>query len=759
MVHTFLLFLRLLEYRGLLQNRLRHLDNDQLSSPDADLSFDLSGPPAVASDRRYSNNSERTDMRQVVADLARRWEQHDSITRREIFGQEPLTDAHNSSAIEYENQSAIEFENQSAIESENQSAIGQSASQCLQSDNTSVDDDSTSHSPSHSPSHSSHSSYSSHSSHSQDSSFHESHDSGNGGVYDPYRPALSRLVPGDAMRLVALPPAAKFRDLVRLVPVGATLVHGLESSRRYKNNLAGVLENILVVACCSEIMMYDLDHLHMPNKSPRLRFDTRPAFTSTAARVILTWPHFPHTINALKVCSSWVDGPAVGVCVDDGSVLVWNAKTLYREMERNKSGRLFGLRLAPDFSLQVDASAWGLDFASACDEHGSLHHVVVVSANSQKVTLLYSEGNGKFAHVSMEALLHNIPDVSVVKYRIHEGKHRVKVCATSILGELVILEFGFERKKVDESESEGNETEDVERGPDNHGESTTSQDSHDPLFSNVELTVFFSTPKLIRQTQLPADGWTCKPIAARYFKPVQSLRAMTGDPSIVEETEMSHILAELRIVNMTADPVTTSHVGGAARWQFFGSPVLTFSPDDTEAKLVDAQVDYNHMRMAYELQCRNIGTSSKYSVTDSPDDVFIAISTDTRLGLMREDSLFCHAATKRLFTLDIPQNEDTRWCDRLLITLLIPDLLCFVAASQSGLVSIMRLCQHRGLYGMRQEHVFPNALSLVVAEHSLRTLIGLCCRNTSPSSEYPRFHLYVVYSDGLVLTYELTAEI
>lgn len=706
------------------------------------------------SDRRYSNNSERNP-NVVPIKLAqlrsaynsyRVWERHDTTTMREITPPDEFAEESENEHEEREQES--EQENNGTNENvqkrnkqdedQNENAQSHNSVECQalnvqsESDNESVQNDSANESE-----YESESENESENENEEESKLeHHQDECGNGGIYDPFRPGLSLLDPGETMRLLSLPPAAKFRDPVHLQPLGSSVVTGLESSRRYKNNLAGVLSHkdhgrALVVACGSELLVYQFDPLcHTPRKNPSLRFDTRPPFTLNLDQAALTWPYYPHTINSLKVCELWIDGAAVGVCVDDGNVLVWHAKTLFQEINRKSvlgADRFFRLKIAPDINLRVQASAWGIDFASACDGTEE-NHVLAVSANSQDITLFYHQQDGTFAEVVSHPILHNIPEVSFATYTVEKGLHRALVCAPSISAELVMFEFVFHT-----------------------GESASSQEE-------ATNTCEFDEPTVVLRTDLGSDCWTAKPVHSRYFKPVQSLRAMTGDPFIDDEVEVSQILVELSITEMSVDPRKSSAVGGAARWQFFDSPVVSLSNDpelSCSSKFSDFDKDHERMHLAYKSQCKENSDSALAAVTD----FLVAVSTESRLGLFSAETFFCHAATKKLFTLDIPSNEDTKWCDRILLTLVIPELLSFVAASQSGLVSIMRLCQHRGLYGMRQEHLFPNALGLAVAENRLRTITGMCARNISVAPEYPRFCLYIVYSDGLVLTYELSAEV
>lgn len=630
----------------------------------------------TASDRRYSNNSERrpnprleaTDGKLTSQQAYRFWEQHDAVTKREISPERDDIDEDNM----------------------------------------------------------------------EDGSH-------TGGLYQPFRPGLTALATEDAMRLLRLPPAAKYRDLLNLIPVGARISQGLESSRKYKNNLSSTIHaggcDYLVVCCRSEILVYDFNpQTQSPEKSPSLRFDTRPPFTSTSDRIMLTWPYFPHTINAMRSVDLWIKGPAVGICTDDGSILIWHSQTLAQEVTRLKSvrpptgdpdSRFYGLKLAADVDIKMDSSAWGLDFASAADSKGNKHHILAVSANSQSASLFYYDQN-QFHRVQTHQVLHNIPEVSFVSYTIEDGEHTVFLSCASISGELLLFKFTFRIV----------------------GEKTAPTGEWPKRLGRV----VFDEPYVVRRTNLGSDCWTTKPIHKRYFRPVQSIRAMTGDPFIDDDMEAKQILGESALLGMAQDPLKTANLGTAASWQFFESPVVCLEAsevlhhhEEDTSKFTSVDEEYRRIHQIVKAQC----ITQNETVSKPLEDVILAVSTDKRVGLFRADSLLCIAATKQLFTLDIPQNEDTRWCNRISISQVIPEILCFIAVTQLGLVTIMRLCEHRGLYGMRQEHLFPNALSLAVGESTLRTITGLAVRNMSVLPLCPRFFLYLTYSDGLMVTYEL----
>lgn len=632
------------------------------------------------SDRRYSNNTERTNQEKDLYEEARaaiandysQWEQHDDLTRRET--------AHVSSV--------------DAVHDE--SSDGEDR---------------------------------------------------NGGVYEPYRPGLSMLSSLNPMQLLEIQPAAKFRDSLKLTGVKAEVLSGLENSRKLKNNMATVIlgcdEDFLVTCCMSEILLFDFDpETHAPINQPVLRFETRPPFTSTAQRILLTWPYYPHTLNSVRSVDDWIDGGALCVASDDGSVHIWNVGTLTEQVSRLKLGsktsepRLYGLRIVADYTLGLESSAWGIDLASTKDDNGEQHHIVVASSNSQNVTLFYHhKQTNTFHKIVSHQLLHNIPEISVLKYLIESELHSVVVSCCSISGELVLFLFTFRLAESGE---------------------TCPSDSTYPIRVGP---VIFDEPRILRRTSLDSDCWTTKPISSKFFKLVQSIRAMSGDPTIDDEAEAAQILTESKIMGVEPNSMLSESLGISTAWQFFDSPVVTFATNvmgnrDDTSKFTSVDEECRRIHQAYRMKC---GKTDEHHAK-CLQDTFLAVSTDSRLGLFRADTLFCSAATRRVFTLELPLNEETKWCNRILITHVIPELLCFIAATQLGLVTIMRLCRHRGIYGMRQEYLFPNALSLLVAESTLRSLTGLSVRNMSLSQDRPRFFVYVLYSDGLVLTYKLESD-
>lgn len=341
----------------------------------------------------------------------------------------------------------------------------------------------------------------------------------------------------------------------------------------------------------------------------------------------------PHTINYIKV-SEFLGKKVLGACMDDGLIQIWYVETILEQIQRfkNKSNvtnndgieevrveirrddtaasivesvvsreelernqrdreltpgstdddelssqfiyltnRFFGLKIKPEFTLKMGSSCWGLDFLPS-------HNMLVASDNCQNITLFYYDPyDERFYHVATHQLLHNIPEVAFLD-QTDDDDNKVRVSCSSISGEILIFEFGFTHV----SGPLNFEDFDVFRNEKIYcidpGMISLSVSINNNI-SDVQRSLRFSriswdTPKVIRRVLLGEDCWTCKPIAANYFKPVQSIRAMIGDPWLDEDSEIREILRESKILNREYDPIRTSHLGAGAKWQFFEASVL-----------------------------------------------------------------------------------------------------------------------------------------------------------------------------------------
>lgn len=557
-----------------------------------------------------------------------------------------------------------------------------------------------------------------------------------GGVYDPFNPGLSTLATENALQLVQEPPAAKFRDLIKLTPLGGTQLDSVGNTQKFKNNLSTIMQladgyEYMLIASRSEIVLYEFDPSSaLVSKQLAFRFETSPYFTTSEHRTLLTWPYYPHTINFLTYVPNWLGEGYVGACVDNGSLLMWKQSLLESEIlkQRNKGiGTCLAntpCRLKADITLELASSAWGMDFASAADHTGSLKYVCVVSDNSRRVTLFFGSAEG-FPHQTSVQAMHNIPEVTIVDYTIESSMHSVIVSSASISGEILLLWFQFKEQ----------------------------------VFSSNAMPkpeVLFKEPKVIYRTMLTSNCWTVKTAEVRDFLKVPSLRAMTGDSSIDEGSEQSYINQESKITQLE-DESDFGPLGGATAWQFFGIPVLNLASSTKvqsqlgglSPKIVLFGEDMRRVHCTYRIMAGRVNSWSRYL-----SNKVLVVSTESRLGLFRASGLHCCSASTDLFDLELPSNESTKWCNRIQVSIVVPELSCVIAATQLGIVTIMRLCSYRGVYGMRQEHIFPNCL-LIIGESHMRIIVGLSLRDRSLGVGQKRFILYVVYSDGLVLAYKL----
>lgn len=627
--------------------------------------------------------------------------------------------------------------------------------------------------------------------------FHPSQ--GTGGVYGNIdSPDFKEIDYSNPLRLLSTAPASRFRDLIQMRPCGLKKVSGIDNIK-FKNNLSVVigdeiLRHYLVIASHSELVFYEFDGYHnLPKEDTFYRFDTKPDFTSANDRIASTLSEFPHTINFLKA-SKFLNKQVMGACMDDGSLMLWQVESLCGQIdELCKSGngidsydynRPYGsgsnrFKISPTYIIKLGASAWGLDFTDYTDERGLSHSVVVTSDNTHRITLLYyHEPDHRFYHVTTHAILHNIPEVSVLSAEVDNDLHIIKVVGVSISGELLVFEFKFRISAGPINEDEfiyfHNEKlyfVDLRRASMNvELDDLSRSDPVNEIYHNMLARVHFHKPSVKSRTILDEGCWTCKIANAAYFKPVQSIRAMVGDSSINEENEVKHITNESIILDCLYDPLRTSHLGVGAKWQFFISPTVTFreaplpneDPELKSAKLTRLDDEYRRIRKGVFADVhhnkgypKGQSLNGKYYYYGSEiQPNMVAVSTFEKLGLFQSETLFCNSATRKLFDLSIPYNNESKYTNRISITCLIPELLCLVAVSQQGFVALMRLCQHRGLYGMRQEQLFPNAISLALGSRGYRSIIGLCARNIS--IQKPRFLVFLTYSDGVVISYELT---
>ncbi|KAG7192185.1 uncharacterized protein KQ657_001899 [Scheffersomyces spartinae] len=619
----------------------------------------------------------------------------------------------------------------------------------------------------------------------------------------------------DLAYLTQEPLASQYADGLDLTFCGNSRLLGLPKFPKYKNNLSEIIhwndEDFLIVAASSKLAVFRLNPLtFVPERICCLKFDTKPQFTTSLDSMSATWPHFPHQINFIKVFDSWIGCQCLGACVDDGAVLIWKVETIMNQVDtfmnrvvglsvdENKNfvepftlGNVANLsvKIKPDLRIKLTSSVWGLDALSFVDSYGRSHNLLVASDNSQKITLLYYDMlRGRFYAAVSTQLLHNIPQVSFIDHYELADHHRhyLKIACSCVSSELVVFKTHFdivegpfaEREcgklvsnvfhvdpttelvsRIEVGRFTGNQ-ENVEDAEHEEGQSEGQthlriHGTESMAFKRIKLD---EHPRVKLRTYLNQECWTVKPIDSKYFHEVSSLKKMCGDPYLEDAQEVPNIWFESEALKLPGNLSISDKLGGATNWQFFEAPVASFSNQldaslELTAKLATVDDEYKRIHKGYHLQLRYQDQNQDYQHTRNK---FLMVTTAKRIAMYRSDTLFCNAGTRTVFDVKLPHDEEGRYSNRILLSLVIPQLSCFVASTQQGLVSIFRLCLHRGVYGMRQEHLFPNVPVLTVEPGVCRTIVGIAARDISVNAYKPRFVLYLTFSDGLIFAYSLS---
>lgn len=520
--------------------------------------------------------------------------------------------------------------------------------------------------------------------------------------------------------LVSHNPAELYNDLLDLRQLSVQQLDGLHDSLPFKNNLLVFMDDndlddpLLVVACESSLLFYSaLPHdATSTNRShtPLFRFDSRPLSTSPNDLRAAVSHSNPHTINYLKYDSSWMDYSVLAACTDDGRILIWRCNLLYdkiRQFEINQRPRstYYGVRVVQDYELRLGSSCWCVDFATCADNQGSYHHAAVGSCNDHLVKLFYySSEEDSFKTIESFSMNHNVPEVSVLEYLIDGNNHEVYVCIACISGDVFTAVFRFDPKN----------------------------------FKNARC-------ERLLKAKLHSDCWTAKPIADRYFLPVNSFRALTGAHYRDEQILEAALEVESRILNQKSGEVSL-----ASKIQKFHVPSLYWigglaSFDEVDQVTVKEDDSYKMKQILHSELVENVQMMFL--------DVHIVVSTPKEVALLRGDSLLCQASSGALFDFEEHKcQNDMGWSDRISISHLIPELLVLVLATQAGLLTIMRLCHYNGNHAMRQEYLLPGPASQL---NLSRTILGVTSRDISVLTQIPRFLLCVTFSDGKAAVYEL----
>ncbi|CAH6718837.1 hypothetical protein CLIB1444_01S15610 [[Candida] jaroonii] len=537
----------------------------------------------------------------------------------------------------------------------------------------------------------------------------------------------------DISKLIRKDPAEKFNDSLQLKYLGNEILSHFENSRKYKNNLSTIItidSDYLVTAINSEICIYGFGINFIPQPKPVVKFDTKPLFTTTTDRLISTWPYFPHTINYLRQCT-WLGIPSLALCIDDGGLIIYNLSTISQAIDSSEPVK----KVKEDFRLKLESSVWGVDFFN----YGT-HNIIATADNSQSLTLFYyHEQDQRFYHVKTHQILHNIPDCSILSYNIEDEFHIIKVSCVSISSELIIFQFKF--KLI---EGPLNDHPDLNTNVYYIDPSIQSLESVIELENNRFKRIYWFQPTVINRSLLTEDCWTINPIAESQFKSVNSLGEVFGDEAYNEDLE--------RIMNESSifGKISNKNLGLCKDWQYFRIPTVSFDNLHRFQKLTTIDDDYRRLNKMFK--------KSTEIKNRAQNELYLVVTTSKKISLFNS-SLFCNCSSGSIFNLEIPSNEESKFSNRISLTKVIPELSAIVCVSQQGLVSVFRLCEYRGIKGMRQEYIFPNAIGLSLGFNGFRTISGISVRNISVNDNLQRFLLYIIYSDGLILTYQLSDQL
>lgn len=528
--------------------------------------------------------------------------------------------------------------------------------------------------------------------------------------------------------------------------VGVTSVHGFDSMEPYKNNLCVTVSHrdhrYMVVACFLQLILYEISPLtRLPQREPVYRFDTAPPATSSQERQGANWPEFPHTINYITTCDNFDTGNSTCDNCDKGDSTCDNFdkshstcdnlnedNSICANFDKDSStcdnfekdcsvigicfdsGKVLIYRVAtltkaiatqprtvePEYTLELSASVWGLLFASQLN-------LVAASDNSGRVTLLHYRASSKeFTRIVSHRLPLNIPDVCITDVvPVLRNQYRVRLCCALIMGFLCVFEVTF--------------------------------DQESGTFLKIEQ---------VDTTAFGQHCWTARPMDARELHQCLSLAAVFGDLAIDNDTHTRRILHELSMLGQAANHTVSSYLGGACRWQFY--ECASKDPRPGQALATIGKADWAERVRDYH----------KRSDKNSRNTLIVTGSLSA--ALFDRDTLHCYCKMPNVFDFDFPERLTMTFSERISIAVVIPRLLSVLVASQRGKVLQFRVCTYRGIVGMRQEHVLSEPINEDDDVVDDRTIIGLCACDVSFEMMYARYIVHVVYSNGTIVSHELS---
>lgn len=501
--------------------------------------------------------------------------------------------------------------------------------------------------------------------------------------------------------------------------------------RKYKNCLSTVFScqdvDYLAVALNSSVVVMEFDPItHMPRAQGH-HLETRPVFTHIRDSLVATWQQYPHTINYLQLFKKFNRGPVVAACVDDAHIYIWHTETLIAAVENGKS------KCRGDYMLCMDSSCWGIDIVSWDDDYGT-HNLVVASDNSRKVKLMYYSGyDNRWYHVSSVPLYHNVPTVAFCgPPQRDQGVYSVEVACGLISREVCVFQFNF-------AISSGPQVEDHSLPDVYYVDRQVELQVHENEGTAVPTgdylpRIIFDTPIIKSLSMVDDYVWGVIPMDCRYFLRVDSLEEVFGEAASTgwisqHSVERGNTYGVNGLLNHHKSPR-------------YGHPSFLHFPT------IDDQCHRAHMLIAEYHQ-------------NEPPPKFIAMCSTKLMALFTKDHLFCNNYIPRLFNPAlIPGADGQLFANRLLIYCLVPSLQCCIVATQQGLVLVVRMCQYRGVYGLRPEVVFPSPqLASAFGGDGFRTIAGMTVRDRTVDETHPVVLVYLVYTNGMVVAFELQGQV
>ncbi|ANB14058.1 hypothetical protein AWJ20_5014 [Sugiyamaella lignohabitans] len=457
---------------------------------------------------------------------------------------------------------------------------------------------------------------------------------------------------------------------------------------------------------------------------------------------------------------------------------------------------------SPFLTLRCLKSAWGLSI------HKS-KRLLATSDNSCVVRVFclgpYLDGQVSVDEIEIiesPVLDHNIPDVDFIEVEAPE-EGVCYVSCVSISGQVCMWSFLFGdssgERKVEENQLSSMESVDSEDeildSPEASESVTTRHDfnldeymDQSPVNTDIETDNESSGDRSERHNMEPLrngmwyfeenlkqEGWSINSLYESDFKAVSNLFEVTGNLWLAEEPLFKFII---RVNKKTLSGLDIADIKSqSSDHDLLDYPAIRFVTNEIDSRDIQklsssftswssvSQNPYYSLPLCMnkeEMMSAYLSQHGKsFSHLRNPPfkNKFFLITTKKSIYLCQAEDLFCNAARSNVFNWESPYGSDEIYFDRLNIVQIIRPLSAVVVVSQIGAISVFRLTQYRGIFGLRQEYAFPDVEKVLFEGTRLRVLVGIAVSPIKTGCDQvlnPKYRLDVVYLDGLVLTYELS---